>query len=140
MKMKNKFLGITTLALACGITFSGEVSAQAATANKAVAAQQQDTTSTSVKQWQQELLGEYAEVNKLTATNLRQAYITLLESARAKQSTWNDQDWKKVHAVINQLDARKNSLSKQLGADDKAKIKLLQGELRALETKGDVKD
>jgi polyhydroxyalkanoate synthesis regulator phasin len=93
-----------------------------------------------VKQWQQELLGEYADVNKLTAENLRQAYITLLESARAKQSTWSDQEWKKVQAVINQLDARKNVVEKELGTDDKAKIKLLQGELRALETKGDIKD
>ena len=94
----------------------------------------------SVKQWQKELLGEYADVNKLTAENLRQAYITLLESARSKQSNWSDQEWKKVQAVINQLDARKNAVEEQLGADDKAKIKLLQGELRALETKGDIKD
>ncbi|WP_250431587.1 hypothetical protein [Pontibacter ruber] len=137
--MKSKFLGITALALACGITFSGEVSAQTATSKKAAVAQQ-DTTSNSVTQWQQELLGQYANVNALTATNLRQAYITLLESARAKQNEWNDQEWKKVQAVMNKLDAKKNSLNKQLGADDKAKIKVLQGELRALEGKGDIED
>ncbi|WP_461490617.1 hypothetical protein [Pontibacter sp. HJ8] len=140
MKNNNKILAKIMLAGALGFSFAAEAAnytLHTPAIPVAVAIAQDDN---SVKQWQQELLGEYADVSKLTAENLRQAYITLLESARAKQANWSDQEWKKVHAVINQLDARKNVVEKQLGADDKAKIKLLQGELRALETKGDIKD
>ena len=140
MKNNNRTLAKLMLAGALGFSFAAEAAnytLHATDVPVAVTIAQDDN---SVKQWQQELLGEYADVSKLTAENLRQAYITLLESARAKQSTWSDQEWKKVQAVMNQLDARKNAVEKQLGTDDKAKIKLLQAELRALETKGDIKD
>ncbi|WP_242927924.1 hypothetical protein [Pontibacter vulgaris] len=143
MKKMHKMIGKAALVMAFGAFLTTEASAQATVKSKTtvktnVGVMQQDTTS--IKQWEQNLLGTYAEVNTISALNLRQAYITLLENARAQQNTWTDKDWNKVHAVINKLDARKNALEKQLGADDKAKIKLLQGELRALETKGDVKD
>lgn len=139
MKNTNRSLAKIMLAGALAFSFAAEAANYTMSPATSVAVTMaQDEAS--VKQWQQELLGEYAEVNKLTAANLRQAYITLLESARAKQNSWSDQEWKKVQAVMNKLDARKNAVEKELGTDDKVKIKLLQGELRGLETKGDIED
>ncbi len=140
MKKMHKSVGKAVLAMAFGAFLSTGAMAQGAVSTQASVNAQAGAVQQGTKQLEQTLLGEYAEINALTATNLRQAYITLLENVRAQQNTWTDADWNKVHAVINKLDARKNALNKQLGADDKAKIKLLQGELRALETKGDVKD
>ncbi len=126
------------LALALGFSFAAEATNYTLDNNNKPALTVQ--AEGSVPQWQRELLGEYADIQSLTALNLRQAYITLLENVREKKSAWNDQDWNKAKAVINKLDARKNKLEKKLGLDDKAKIKLLQGELRALETAADAKD
>ncbi len=128
------------LALALGFSFAAEATNNTFTltdSGKAAIERQQEDSATKL---QQELLGQYADINALTATNLRQAYITLLENVRSKHATWTDQDWAKAQAVVNKLDAKKNTLEKQLGVDDKGKIKLLQGELRTLETKADAKD
>jgi len=89
---------------------------------------------------EKELLGPYADINKIAAADLRQAYITLLESVRTRQDSFTDAEWNKVQAIMKKLDARRKIVSDDLGTDDKAKIKLLQGELRALETKKDIKD
>ena len=138
MENRHKTYGKLLLALALGFSFAAEASNHAIYVHEpAVAVVQEDE---SIKHWQQELLGTYADVNSLTAANLREAYITLLVNVREKKGKWNDQDWNKAKAVIHKLDARKNSMEKELGTDDKAKIKLLQAELRTLETAGDIKD
>lgn len=89
---------------------------------------------------EKELLGPHADINKIPAANLRQAYILLLEGVREKGDTWTDAEWNKAQAIMKKLDARRKVVEKDLTTDDKAKIKLLHAELRALETKKDIKD
>ncbi|MCJ8165563.1 hypothetical protein MKJ04_11995 [Pontibacter sp. E15-1] len=137
MKNRNRTYVKLMLALALGFSFAAEATNYTMGKHQPTLTLQADE---SVTQWQRELLGDYADIQSLTALNLRQAYITLLENVREKKGAWDDQDWNKAQAVINKLDARKNKLEKRLGLDDKAKIKLLQGELRALETAADAKD
>lgn len=138
MENRHKTYGKLLLALALGFSFAAEATSHTIYVYEpAVAAVQEDETA---QLWQKELLGTYADVNSLTAANLREAYITLLVNVREKKGSWSDQDWNKAKAVINKLDARKSSMEKELGTDDKAKIKLLQAELRTLETAGDIKD
>ena len=89
---------------------------------------------------EKELLGPYADINSIPAADLRQAYIMLLQSTRDKSSTWTDAEWNKAQAIAKKLDARKKIVEKDLTTDDTAKIKMLTGELRALETQKDIKD
>ncbi|NDK57708.1 hypothetical protein [Pontibacter fetidus] len=137
MKRTNRTYAQILLAAALSFSFAAEAANYTLTEVPKVEVQQGNQGVTDLEK---ELLGPYAEINKIAATDLRQAYIMLLQSVRDRHETWTDVEWNKAKAIINKLDARKNAVHKQLGADDKAKIKLLQGELRALETKKDIKD
>ncbi|MER2996586.1 hypothetical protein [Pontibacter populi] len=137
MKRSNKkYLGLL-LAGALSFSFAAEA------ANYSFIAQNTELTqqgNQGVPQLEKDLLGPYAEINKIAATDLREAYIMLLQSVRDRQDSFTDAEWNKVQAIMKKLDARRKVVSSELGNDDKAKIKLLQGELRALETKKDIKD
>lgn len=137
MKRTNRTYAKLLLAGALGFSFAAEAANYTLTEKPAVQVQQDNK---GVTAFQQELLGPYAEINSIKAADLRQAYIMLLQSVRERHESWTDVEWNKAKAIINKLDARKKAIHKQLGADDKAKIKLLQGELRTLETKKDIKD
>lgn len=89
---------------------------------------------------QRELLGEHADINALTAANMRQAYITFMENVREQKSNWGDEDWQNAKNLLEKLNAHKETVEKDLKTDDKGKIKMLQAEFRTLETAGDVKD
>lgn len=93
-----------------------------------------------MQQWQKKLLGPYANIDMLSAYNLRSAYISLLEHAHAQHSGWSDADWQQAKAVLDKMDSKKGTLESQLTLDDKAKIKVMQAEFRALETAGNVRD
>ncbi|MBB6612778.1 hypothetical protein H7F15_17180 [Pontibacter sp. Tf4] len=138
-KTTKTYLGIM---LAGALSFS--VAAEAANytlntqGNKPLTTAQQDNNG--VPAFEKELLGPYADINKIPAADLRAAYITLLESVRSRSDNWTNAEWNKAQAVMKKLDARKKVVEKDLETDDKAKIKLLHAELRALETKKDIKD
>lgn len=140
MKRSNKTYAKILLAGALGFSFAAEAANFTLSTPEPAVIMQTQEQNKGIKEFEKELLGPYAEINKISATDLRQAYIMLLQSVRDRHENWTNAEWNKAQAIINKLDARKNAVSKRLGTDDKAKIKLLQGELRALETKKDLKD
>ncbi|MEJ8755716.1 hypothetical protein WG947_01800 [Pontibacter sp. H259] len=89
-------------------------------------------------EWEQKLLGSYADKSTITQQNVRQVYISFLENVRNQRSTWTDQDWEMAKMVLNSLNERKDEVDEGLPADDEVKIKALQMEFRALETGGDL--
>ena len=91
-------------------------------------------------QWKQELLGKYADTSTITAANMREAYIHFMENVRAKRRDWGSHDWDMADMVMEELNARKKEVNKDLTTDDEIKIKALQMEYRTLETGGDIKD
>ena len=137
MKRTNRTYAKILLVGALGFSFAAEAANYTATEKPVVQVQQGNQ---GVAAFEKELLGPYADINKIPAADLRQTYIMLLQSVRDRQDSLTDPEWNKVQAIMKKLDARRKVVSSQLGADDKAKIKLLQGELRSLETKKDIKD
>lgn len=140
MKRSNKTYAQLLLAGALSFSFAAEAANfnTVTQGNGAVKTQQQGNQG--VPALQQELLGAHADINKIAAADLREAYITLLEGVRSRSDNWTDAEWNKAQAIMKKLDARRKVVEKDLGTDDKAKIKLLHAELRALETKKDIKD
>lgn len=138
MKRSNKTYAQLLLAGALSFSFAAEAAnfTTITQGNGALKTQQNQ----GVPAFEQALLGPHADINKIAAADLRQAYITLLEGVRSQSDNWTDAEWNKAQAIMKKLDARRKVVEKDLGTDDKAKIKLLQGELRALETKKDIKD
>ncbi|MEJ8756392.1 hypothetical protein WG947_05265 [Pontibacter sp. H259] len=137
MKRSNRTYAKVLLAGALSFSFAAEAANFTLIETPTIQVQQ---GSQGVPAMEKELLGPYADINKIPAADLRQAYIMLLESTRNKSEAWTDAEWNKAQAIMKKLDARRKVVSNELGTDDKAKIKLLQGELRALETKKEIKD
>lgn len=136
MKKTTKTYAKVMLAAALGFSFAAEAANYTfAEANAAVVTMQDDKLP-----MQQELLGEHADINAITAANMRQAYITFMENVREKKANWGDEDWQNAKNVLERLNAHKETVEKELGTDDKGKIKMLQAEFRTLETGGDIKD
>ncbi|WP_162426929.1 hypothetical protein [Pontibacter pudoricolor] len=89
-------------------------------------------------EWEQKLLGTYADKATITQGNVRQVYITFLENVRKQHGSWTNQDWEMVKMVLNSLNERKDEVDEGLNTDDEVKIKALQMEFRTLETAGDL--
>jgi len=89
-------------------------------------------------EWEQKLLGSYADKSTITQANVRQVYITFLENVRSQRSSWTDEDWEMAKMVLKSLNDRKDEVDDGLPTDDEVKIKALQMEFRALETGGDL--
>lgn len=89
-------------------------------------------------EWEQKLLGTYADKATITRENVRQVYITFLENVRSQRSTWTDEDWEMAKMVMQSLNDRKDEVDEGLPTDDEVKIKALQMEFRTLETGGDM--
>ncbi|PTX14653.1 hypothetical protein C8N40_11081 [Pontibacter mucosus] len=136
MKKTTKTYAKVMLAAALGFSFAAEAANYTfAEANAAVVTIQDDKLP-----MQQELLGEHADINAITAANMRQAYITFMENVREQKANWGDTEWQNAKNVLERLNAHKETVEKELGTDDKGKIKMLQAEFRTLETGGDIKD
>lgn len=89
-------------------------------------------------EWEQKLLGTYADKSTITQGNVRQVYITFLENVRNQRDTWTDADWEMAKMVLDSLNDRKDEVDEGLPTDDEVKIKALQMEFRTLETGGDL--
>ncbi|NEM97467.1 hypothetical protein [Pontibacter burrus] len=89
-------------------------------------------------EWEQRLLGPYADKTTINQANVRQVYITFLENVRNQHKTWSNGDWEMAKMVLNSLNERKDEVDEGLNTDDEVKIKALQMEFRALETAGDL--
>ncbi|WP_276498910.1 hypothetical protein [Pontibacter litorisediminis] len=136
MKNSSKTYAKVMLAAALGFSFAAEATNYTTAKAEAVAVTVQDDK----LPLQQELLGEHADINAITAQNMRQAYITFMENVREQKANWGDTEWQNAKNVLERLNAHKETVEKELGTDDKGKIKMLQAEFRSLETAGDVKD
>ncbi|WP_299756430.1 hypothetical protein [uncultured Pontibacter sp.] len=138
MKNSNRTYAKVMLAAALGFSFAAEATNYNNIKSETAAFTVQDGQN--MLPMQQELLGEFANMSAISAANTRQAYITFMENVRAKKDNWADQDWQNAKNVLERLNAHKETVEKELGTDDKGKIKLLQAEFRSLETKADIKD
>ena len=90
-----------------------------------------------LSQWQEQLLREYSDINKIKAINLREAYLTFMGVVRTKRRTWNQDDWDYVDYVYGQLNQRRRQVENELTTGDNLKIRALQTEYLALEGSAD---
>lgn len=88
----------------------------------------------------QELLGSYAAIDQLTATDLDPAYTQLLRQTRARRREWTQRDWDYATSVFQQLNARYRATRLDLPARNEIHIKALQAEFNALESGRDLRD
>lgn len=93
----------------------------------------------SLVEWQSSLLGNWADMQTIDATNVREAYITFMENVRQNKGTWSDADWEMAGRVLESLNQRKSELS-DVPTDSEVKIKALQIEFQTLETAADARD
>ncbi|PSR55326.1 hypothetical protein AHMF7605_18345 [Adhaeribacter arboris] len=93
-----------------------------------------------IEKRQAQLLGEYKDLNTITAANVREAYLLFMGMVRAKKQNWNQNDWDYVDYVYRQLNKRKDEFGTAISRTDKLKIKSLQAEYLALEASQDAKD
>ena len=93
-----------------------------------------------LKKWQQQLLGERADLTSITGANARETYLLFMGIVRAKKANWSLTDWDYVDHVYSQLNDRRAQIEDQIPAADRLKIKTLQTEYLALEAAADAKD
>ncbi|TPE43883.1 DUF6565 domain-containing protein [Pontibacter mangrovi] len=138
MKRTNRTYAKVMLVAALGFSFAaGATDYNNTKAKAAISTIQNDQE---LSPLQKQLLGEHANIGAITADSMRQAYITFMDNVREQKGNWTDAEWQQAKELLEKLDAHKETVEKELGTDDKAKIKMLQAEFRTLETAGDVKD
>jgi DNA repair exonuclease SbcCD ATPase subunit len=91
-----------------------------------------------VAEWEQKLLGSWADVSTINETNVRDAYINFLENVRAQKGNWSDEDWEMAKLVMEKLNERRKELTESIDTDSEVKIRALQMEFRTLETAADL--
>ncbi|WP_162052380.1 hypothetical protein [Pontibacter pamirensis] len=89
-------------------------------------------------EWEQNLLGNWADMSTINATNVREAYITFMENVREQRENWTDADWEMAKMVLEELNERKSEIETNIDTETEVKIKALQMEFRTLETAADV--
>ena len=89
---------------------------------------------------EKELLGPYHDIKSLTTGNIAHAYITFIENARTRQSTWAEEDWRQAKVVMQKLDSRANSMGRMLKVADRSHIRAVQDEFRGMEARMAAKD
>ncbi|MFD2245497.1 hypothetical protein [Pontibacter ruber] len=88
-------------------------------------------------QWQEQLLREYKDINKISPQNIREAYLTFMGVVRAKRQKWTQSDWDYVDYVYGQLNQRRGEIEGQIASGDNLKIRSLQAEYLTLEGSAD---
>lgn len=91
-----------------------------------------------LEQWQQDLLGQYADKSAVNAGNVRLAYKTFMENVRSRQSTWGNEGWEMAKLVFEELNERHDALGEDVSTEDQVSIKAFQMEFTALETGDDL--
>lgn len=99
---------------------------------------QQRMTQEDLTEWEQTLLGPWANLDSVNETNVRDAYITFMENVRANKQNWDNDDWEMAKRVLERLNERKDNISGNIETDAEVKIKALQMEFRTLETAADL--
>jgi len=88
---------------------------------------------------QRKLLNSSAPINRAAASALPDLYGRLIESARAKGSSWSKPDWEAANLVLGRLNDRYNQVGDQLVIEERVRIRSLQAEFRTLEKARDLK-
>ncbi|RDV16468.1 hypothetical protein DXT99_04510 [Pontibacter diazotrophicus] len=89
-------------------------------------------------EWERNLLGSWADMSTIDATNIRDVYITFMENVREQRENWTDADWEMAKLVMEELNERKSEIDANIDTETEVKIKALQMEFHALETAADV--
>ncbi len=89
-------------------------------------------------EWQNKLLGKWADLSTINEYNVQEAYITFMENVRQNKGTWNNNDWQMAKMVLENLNQHKKDIKGNVPTDTEVKIKALQMEFRTLETAADV--
>lgn len=90
-----------------------------------------------LSQWQDRLLRDYENLDKVQPENIREAYLTFMGEVRTNRRNWTQDDWDYVDYVYGQLNQRRRELEGQLRTADKLKIRTLQAEYLTLEGAAD---
>ncbi len=93
-----------------------------------------------LSQWQEQLLREFQDLDKITDQNVREAYLTFMGEVRAKRQNWTQDDWDYVDHVYGLLNQRLRQIDNQVAAGDKVKIRTLQAEFLSLEAAADTRN
>jgi hypothetical protein len=87
-----------------------------------------------------QLLGTYANIEKLTPTTIEPAFVQFMQQVRAKRQQWTQRDWDYATAISRRLNAQFRAIRLDIKGRDELHIRALQTEFTALETRRDVKD
>ena len=99
--------------------------------------QQTPLDKTKLTKWQEQLLREYKDNDKITPQNIREAYLTFMGVVRAKRQNWTQSDWDYVDHVYGLLNQRRGEIEGQIASNDNLKIRTLQAEYLTLEGSAD---
>ncbi|OKL41328.1 hypothetical protein A3841_09675 [Pontibacter flavimaris] len=99
---------------------------------------QRSLTGEGLAEWEQSLLGQWADADSIDENNVREVYITFMENVRAQKENWTNEDWEMAKQVLDKLNERKNEISGNIPTDSEVKIKALQMEFHTLETAADL--
>ncbi|WP_237586815.1 hypothetical protein [Pontibacter russatus] len=99
--------------------------------------QEQPLAPATLSQWQDRLLEEYKNLDKVQPENIREAYLTFMGEVRTNRRNWTQDDWDYVDYVYGQLNQRRREIEGQLRTADKLKIRTLQAEYLTLEGAAD---
>ncbi|RPD49480.1 hypothetical protein DNI29_01365 [Hymenobacter sediminis] len=87
-----------------------------------------------------QLLGTYAEIEKLTPQTIEPAFVQFMKQVRAQRKAWTQRDWDYATAISRRLNAQFRAIRLDIKGRDEMHIRALQTEFTALETGRDVKD
>ncbi|MBK0404000.1 hypothetical protein I5M27_13480 [Adhaeribacter sp. BT258] len=90
--------------------------------------------------WRNTLLGNFGNLKTVTATNVKEVYLTFMGAVRAKKANWTQEDWDYVDQVYGELNQRKREIDNAISTTDAVKIKTLQAEYLTLEASADAQD
>jgi hypothetical protein len=90
--------------------------------------------------WRSTLLGSFSDLKSVSATNVKEVYLTFMGAVRAKKGNWTQEDWDYVDHVYGELNQRKREIDNSISTADALKIKTLQAEYLTLEAAADAKD
>lgn len=92
-----------------------------------------------VNEVQSRLLGSTAPINRAMASALPDLYARLVEATRVQHRQWTTTSWAEANTVLNLLNTRYDQVGSQLTIEDRARVRSLQVEFRALEKVRDLK-
>jgi hypothetical protein len=89
---------------------------------------------------EKELLGAYANIQRINTLQMRQAYITFLQNVRANRQGWTSRDWDYADYLLQNLGKRKAAVEANLTTLDEIKIRTLIGEFYTLRSGQEFKE